>query len=197
MKRKLRVEYDRQRCIGAGQCAAIDPQHFSLRDGKAVLSPSKHAQGLSVFEGECEEREAERLEHAAASCPSNSIRAVDVEVGKETVTTAVSYTPDFREISAEYDDLKEFALDPKGYFLIRANRETQEIEVAFCPKLNEVSVKVVGKTPLEIYQTILKQQLISRMDHAAYLGRELQKAYDALRAGLPYVQDDELEFSKR
>lgn len=194
MKRKLRVEYDAQRCIGAGQCAALDPQHFSIREGKAVLAPAKHDHGMSVLEGEFEAKEAERLEHAAASCPSNAIRVVDREMGKETVTANVSYTGDFREVRAQYDDLKEFVLDPRGYFLIRTNVEKQEIEVAFCTMRNQICFKVSGKTPLEIYQTVLKHDLISRMDHAAYLGRELQKAYDALQAGVPYVQDDELKF---
>jgi dihydropteroate synthase len=30
---------------------------------------------------------------------------------------------------------------------------------------------------------------LSRLDHALYLGRELQRAEAALRAGQPYVQD--------
>jgi dihydropteroate synthase len=30
---------------------------------------------------------------------------------------------------------------------------------------------------------------LSRLDHALYLGRELQKAEQCLAAGLPYVQD--------
>ncbi len=32
-------------------------------------------------------------------------------------------------------------------------------------------------------------QPLSRLDHALYLGRELQKAEQALELGLPYVQD--------
>ena len=30
---------------------------------------------------------------------------------------------------------------------------------------------------------------VSRLEHAAYLGRELQRAEEALRHGTPYVQD--------
>src|SRR3989344_2429505 len=195
MSKRVRVEYDTNRCIGAGQCAAIDPQHFALKQGKAVLTPAKQQGTTSVYEGACTAEEAERLERAAASCPSNAIRMVDLDVGKETVTTTMSYAPEFRELPAQYDDAKEFVFDPNGYFLIRISPERKEIEVAFCTMRNQISCKVAGKTPLEIYQTVLKQDLISRMDHAAYLCRELLKAYDALRAGLPYVQDDELKFS--
>ncbi|HEX2172228.1 MAG TPA: DUF4346 domain-containing protein, partial [Dehalococcoidia bacterium] len=34
--------------------------------------------------------------------------------------------------------------------------------------------------------------LVSRMQHAAYLGRELAKAETALKYGMKYVQDDPL-----
>ena len=95
-------------------------------------------------------------------------------------------------IKAEYDDMKEFVMDEKGYFLIKISPEKKQIEVAFCPELNKVTVKIIGETPLEIYQTIIKNNLISRQDHGAYLGRELQKAYIALQKGIDYVQDDEL-----
>lgn len=96
-------------------------------------------------------------------------------------------------ILAHYDDRKEFMLDQKGYFLIRINPTEKTIEVGLCRELNKIAVRVVGKKPLEIYQMIIKKGLLSRLDHAAYLGRELQKAYIALQKGIPYVQDDELE----
>jgi dihydropteroate synthase len=67
--------------------------------------------------------------------------------------------------------------------------------VGFCGKRNTVEVKITGKKPLDIYQTILREKIIDRPDHAAYLGRELQKAYTALQLKKEYVQDDELSFS--
>ena len=56
----------------------------------------------------------------------------------------------------------------------------------------------IGKTPIEIYQTIInREKLKLRDDHYAYLGRELQKAYISLQNNLKYVQDDELNFKKK
>jgi tetrahydromethanopterin S-methyltransferase subunit A len=37
--------------------------------------------------------------------------------------------------------------------------------------------------------TAIERNLISRLDHAAYLGRELARAEYALSSGEPYVQD--------
>jgi dihydropteroate synthase len=39
--------------------------------------------------------------------------------------------------------------------------------------------------------TILKMELVSRIEHAAYLGQELKKAELALKLGRSYAQDDE------
>lgn len=103
-----------------------------------------------------------------------------------------------KEVVAGYDDIKEFVIDDKGYFLIRLDRKNKNIEVAFCAEKNKISLKVSGKKPIDIYQTIInKEKLPIRNDHAAYLGRELQKAYTALRYNLVYVQDDELDLDKK
>ncbi len=50
---------------------------------------------------------------------------------------------------------------------------------------------VVGDTAEEVLDTLLENGIVSRTDHAAYLGRELMKAELALRYRRSYVQDDE------
>ena len=103
-----------------------------------------------------------------------------------------------REIIAEYDDSKQFIIDKEGYFLIRVNRATRNIEVGFCKEKNKIALKIIGKKPVGIYHTILnKEKLSIRKDQAAYLGRELQKAYIALKNNLKYVQDKELNLNKK
>ncbi|MFA4887558.1 MAG: DUF4346 domain-containing protein [Candidatus Nanoarchaeia archaeon] len=102
-----------------------------------------------------------------------------------------------KEVQASYDSLKEWKYDPKGYFLIRINKETQEIEVGHCRRNNEVEITIKGKHPEEIYNTIVREDklnLISLKEHAAYLGMELEKAYVALLLGLTYIQDEDLTF---
>ena len=103
-----------------------------------------------------------------------------------------------KEVTAEYDDSKEFVIDDKGYFLIKLDRKAKNIEIAFCNGKNKMILKVTGKKPIDIYQTILNKENIDiRKDHAAYLGRELQKAYLALKYNLQYVQDNELDLNKK
>ena len=49
---------------------------------------------------------------------------------------------------------------------------------------------VAGENAREVMDTLLELNLVSRLDHAAYLGRELEKAELALRFNRSYAQDD-------
>ena len=46
-----------------------------------------------------------------------------------------------------------------------------------------------ARSPSALYATVINEALISRLDHAAYLGRELARAEQALKTGENYVQD--------
>ena len=88
-------------------------------------------------------------------------------------------------------------MDPKGYFLIRVNKENKTLELGHCRRNNEIEVLITGETPQELYFTACQMGLLSRLDHAAYLGKELEKAFNALELGIEYVQDSPLDFKKR
>ena len=97
-------------------------------------------------------------------------------------------------IQAKYDRIRDWEMDPKGYFLIRVEREDGLIRAAFCT-LSEhiIQAEVTGKTALEVVNTLIREEMVSTLQHAADLGAELQKAELALRHDLEYVQDDELK----
>jgi hypothetical protein len=107
------------------------------------------------------------------------------------------------------------ALDPAGYFLIKLDREAGELiaehyansiddrGLATDPDTGEViSCRGAGpRVPLAVYRGRSAKELgmvltegegphpLSCLDHALYLGRELQRAEDALEVGADYVQD--------
>ncbi len=190
--RKLKIEYQKGKCIGAFNCTNIAPAFFKEQGTKADLVGAATEKGYQTLEVECNDETAAQIIEAAEKCPANVINVIDLAANEKVVDSTVKVKEDSREIKAEYDDMKEFVLDEKGYFLIRIIPEKKLIEIGFCGKRNTVEVRVYGKTPIEIYQTVLREKIIERPDHAAYLGRELQKAYIALQLGIPYVQDDDL-----
>ena len=97
------------------------------------------------------------------------------------------------KIRGSYHKYKDWVQDPEGYFLIRVNKKKKLLELGFCRKNNVIEVLITGETPQEVYFTAIEKNLVSRMDHAAYLGKELEKAYVAMKFNLEYVQDQELK----
>jgi dihydropteroate synthase len=82
-------------------------------------------------------------------------------------------------------------IDKQGSFRIFIDREKQSIIVLhfMLSDLEVPALIVKGKTAEGIYRKIVNLGLISKMDHAAYLGSELTKAEIALRTGKEYIQD--------
>ena len=105
-------------------------------------------------------------------------------------------------------------LDPKGYFIIKIDLQTKQIILehylnkindegyALDPKTNKPikcdskeiktcneTFKGISAKEIGIAITENRNDLISRFDHALYLGRELQKAEECLYKKLSYVQD--------
>jgi len=195
---KIKIEYYQNICVGTLNCIQEDSAHFRADESNfAVLIGGKEeiTEGVFALIRDLDEEGIKKAVSAAESCPVNAIRISEAESGKVLYDTNVKEQGS-KTIIAEYNDAKEFKLDPKGYFLIRINPDKKEIELGFCERPNEVKYVIKGKKPIDIYQTILREKIIDRPDHAAYIGRETQKAYIAIQLGLEYVQDDELDFSK-
>jgi len=97
-------------------------------------------------------------------------------------------------IEAKYDRIKDWKMDPRGYFLIKLDRENKLIRVGFCTfPDNKLRSEITGRTALEIVNTLIREEMISTLQHAADMGIELCKAEVALKAGKEYKQDDELK----
>ena len=102
-------------------------------------------------------------------------------------------------IPAKYDKIKDWVMDPKGYFLITVDRKLKLIRVAYCifsklgnDPIHDMIAEVTGKTALEIVNTLITQQYISSLQHAADMGIELCKAEIALKNNLKYIQDKDI-----
>ena len=105
-----------------------------------------------------------------------------------------------KKITAHYDKIKDWRMDPKGYFLIDVDKKKKILRVGYC-KINknnnfanhDMLVEVQGKTSIEIINTLVKQKFISSLQHAGDMGIELCKAELALKYDLEYIQDKDLK----
>jgi len=89
---------------------------------------------------------------------------------------------------------KKQVLD-EGSFKIELDRENKLI-VATYYKRGKPQLMIKGRAPKEIYETAISHKLINKIDHAAYFGKELQKAEIALKIGKKYNQDYELFYNE-
>ena len=88
-----------------------------------------------------------------------------------------------------------FIRDKAGSFKINVDYKTTVEESRITAthfKKNKPDLVIVGHCAKEIYEEIIEKNLVTRMEHAAYLGSELQKAEIAMITGKEYVQDFEL-----
>jgi dihydropteroate synthase-like protein len=79
-----------------------------------------------------------------------------------------------------------FTQDPAGSFRIKL--VDGQIMAVHYQKM-QPTIGISGQNAKEVYHEIIKRKLVSRVEHAAYLGQELQKAEDSLKLGKNYVQD--------
>tara|TARA_Y100000768_G_scaffold97202_1_gene70847 strand:+ start:903 stop:1295 length:393 start_codon:yes stop_codon:yes gene_type:complete len=104
------------------------------------------------------------------------------------------------KIKAKYHKIKDWKMDPKGYFLIQIDKEKKIIRVGYCKfsklgndPIHDMVAEVTGKTAIEIVNTLINQKFISTLQHAADMGIELNKAEIAIKNNLDYIQDKDLK----
>ena len=108
-----------------------------------------------------------------------------------------------KKITAKYHKIKDWRMDPKGYFLIAIDKNKKIIRVGYCKfsklgnsPIHDMVAEVKGKTAIEIVNTLIKEKFISTLQHAADMGIELHKAEMSLKCGFKYVQDKEIKIKK-
>lgn len=84
-------------------------------------------------------------------------------------------------------------LDKKSYLLIKIDRKKRELAVGRCTTSHILTHEFRGKTAKVLSKAVIASGLITRMDHCAYLGRELARAEISMKRpkdrSLEYVQD--------
>ena len=105
-----------------------------------------------------------------------------------------------KKITAKYHKIKDWVMDPKGYFLIAIDKKNNLIRVGYCKftklgndPVNDMVAEIAGKTAIEIVNTLIRENYLSSLQHAGDMGIELCKAELALKYNLDYVQDKDLK----
>ncbi|WP_428265856.1 DUF4346 domain-containing protein [Haliangium sp.] len=79
--------------------------------------------------------------------------------------------------------------DPAGFLVVYPDAAHQRLIVEHYTNAGVLDCVLEGSTPAALYGTVIERGLVTRLDHAAYLGRELARAQQAMETGEPYIQD--------
>lgn len=79
--------------------------------------------------------------------------------------------------------------DPAGYFVLHPDRRRGLLSLEHYRTDGVLDALIEGSQAAELYAVAIDRGLLSRLDHAAYLGCELARAERALATGEEYIQD--------
>jgi tetrahydromethanopterin S-methyltransferase subunit A len=115
----------------------------------------------------------EAIERCAARDPGRVARA-PAEEGAKTV---------------EAEEPRRTVADPAGFFIVYPETRLQRVVVEHYTRQGVLGCVIEGRTPSAIAATAIERGLLTRLDHAAYLGQELGRAQHSMRTGERYVQE--------
>lgn len=85
-KKRYKIVYEREACIGAAACVAAYPERWEIvDDGKADLKGASQNDDNSVQELEVDEEEFQKMLDSAQACPVNVIHIIDLETGDRVI----------------------------------------------------------------------------------------------------------------
>jgi tetrahydromethanopterin S-methyltransferase subunit A len=92
-------------------------------------------------------------------------------------------------LGATRNRMGDIKFDPQGLFLVGIRRETREIVLDHYSADRRYRGTLAGTDAEAICHTLVREGFLSELSHAAYIGREVAKAEEALRWDLEFEQD--------
>ena len=86
-------------------------------------------------------------------------------------------------------DPTNLRLDKAGYFVIYPERRSHKLVVEHYTNQGLLDCMMEGNSTGALYTEAIERSLVTRLDHAAYLGCELARAEQSLLQGTQFVQD--------
>jgi tetrahydromethanopterin S-methyltransferase subunit A len=123
------------------------------------------------------EEQSSRVAEEIARCAERSPGAMQKVTPKNALVPVVVGEPE------------PLVLDPVGYFVVYPEPRRDALVLEHYTNKGVLDAVLEGRSPGVLYQAAIARRLVSRLDHAAYLGRELARADRSLKDGTVYVQD--------
>ncbi len=117
-----------------------------------------------------------RIGREVEACASRNPGAFEGAPAAATVPVVLAHEP------------ARLVLDPAGFLVVYPDR-TRGLVLEHYRNEGVLDLVIEGPTASAVGTTAIERGIVSRLDHAVYLGRELARAEETLRTGAPYMQD--------
>ena len=184
---------DTQRAIGhlPGQSLASLLRHGVNEKRRIVEAKGKRPfiKNLDARHIEAFRQQVQLIDHIGETDPAR-LRDLIEEAASKDPGPVSTMLPDAPAIPVETAHTPQrLVLDPAGYFVVYPDPVNRQIALEHYTNKGVLDRVFTAADPSALYATVIDEGLISRLDHAAYLGRELARAEQSLLSGDPYVQD--------
>lgn len=123
------------------------------------------------------ESDVSRILDAAKQCAERNPGPAEAPPSVRAIESLLGYIP------------QRMTSDPNGYFVVYSDSTRGVLLLEHYRNDGGLDIVIEGRSAAELYIPAVDRKLVSRLDHAAYLGRELARAEHALHSGEPFVQD--------
>jgi tetrahydromethanopterin S-methyltransferase subunit A len=136
------------------------------------------------------------MELSQTAAPAKAVSACGCSCecnDQQTVKTAVSipllkpFLSVPRITARKYS--KSVKLDKAGYFVIIPSKKDGNILIEHYSYDNKLLRKIEGKNSRDLYFTIIENNWVTELSHAAYLGKELARAEMSIKKDFKFIQD--------
>jgi len=158
---------------------------------RVVGAPGHRARLPSLTHAEVEafRRRVTVLEHLAVTDPGE-VLGLAAAVPARSRDAAGEQEPAVPlKVAERVAHLSSSPRDPAGYFVIDVLSHRKLLRLEHYTNDHRLTSVMEGESARDLYLSAIRKGLLSRFDHAAYLGRELGRAEDALRRGERFTQD--------
>lgn len=168
------------------------------REFRVIGSPGKRPllKNVTFQEIEAFRRQITVIDMIGCEDPEEIVkRVVDISDNESTPCSGIAFSHTIKPVAISTVDviqaepLKRTELDKAGYFVILPLKDKGSLNVEHYSNDNRLLRIIEGRDAASIYKTIVENCWVTQLSHAAYLGKELDRAELSMKLDFKYIQD--------
>jgi tetrahydromethanopterin S-methyltransferase subunit A len=165
---------------------------------RVIGSPGKRPilKNVGYQEIEAFRRQVAVIDMIGCESPEEVVKRTVIESGQNSLScSGASFSRSIKPVAISHaevikaEPIQKPELDKAGYFVILPLETKRVLNVEHYSNDNRLLRVIEGKDAVSLYKTIIENGWVTQLSHAAYLGKELERAELSMQLSLKYVQD--------